>query len=90
MSNIEKRTDALIEWAKEQLKGEEENLRQFAAEVASDFTMIATEQDPDVRARLTQEVADRMLVLKEKYRIRAVRKGWQTFERALVLAMKMI
>jgi hypothetical protein len=52
--------------------------------------MIATEQDPDVRARLTQEVADRMLVLKEKYRIRAVRKGWQTFERALVLAMKMI
>jgi hypothetical protein len=90
MNQAEKLLSALENATKDYIKGERDDVRAFLLGVSEEVAQIATVPDLSKRQEMLEEVKARFLVMKEKHRIRAVRKGWQTFDlvvRVLVEAL---
>ena len=72
------------------LRGATEDMRVFLRTIAEDTAVAATITDQDERIRLLGEIRNRLPVLRERHRIKAVRRGWEAFEKTLSIMLRVI
>jgi len=82
---------ALTEYLEEALAklitGAQQDIADYAQDIATSVVVAANQPDPAVRDRLLAEIAAQGRALAEKQRIRANNQSWQAVEDALSLAV---